>query len=47
VAGIISYCQRKPSTLLLHPWESVARRHIPNLPLPFLEDVILAAPFSE
>lgn len=47
VAGLISYCERKPSTLLLHPWESVARRHIPNLPLPFLEDVILSAPFLE
>lgn len=47
VAGIISYCERKPNTLLLHPWESVARRPIPDLPLPFLEDVILSAPFAE
>ncbi|HMJ16716.1 MAG TPA: HD domain-containing protein [Polyangiaceae bacterium] len=47
VETIIRYCEKKPSTLLLHPWESVARRHVPNLPLPFLEDVILAAPFPE
>jgi hypothetical protein len=47
VASIIAYCERKPTTLLLHPWESVARRHVPNLPLPFLEDVILGAPFPE
>jgi len=47
LASIIGYCEKKPTTLLLHPWESVARRHIPNLPLPFLEDLILGAPFPE
>ena len=47
LASIVSYCEKKPQTLLLHPWESVARRQIPNLPLPFLEDLILGAPFPE
>lgn len=43
----VASIQRKPHTLLLHPWESVARRHVPNVPLPFLEDVILGAPLPE
>jgi hypothetical protein len=47
VASIIAYCEKKPTTLLLHPWESVGRRHIPNFPLPPLEDIILGAPFAE
>jgi hypothetical protein len=47
VQGIIEQLERKPSAYVLHPWVEVGRRHIEGFALPTVEDLILAAPFTD
>jgi hypothetical protein len=47
IQTIISLCQRKPLAQLLHPFAEVGRRHIPDFAVPTIEDLMLAAPFTE
>lgn len=48
VETIHRYCDTKsPAALFLHPWEPVARRRNPNFPIPYIDQVIQAAPFDD
>ncbi|WAL67928.1 HD domain-containing protein [Amycolatopsis cynarae] len=44
---MISLCRTKPMGELMHPFAEVGRRHIPDFPVPTLEDLLLASPFAE
>ncbi|MBT2411652.1 HD domain-containing protein [Streptomyces sp. ISL-12] len=44
---ILSLCRTKPMSVLMHPFAEVGRRHIPDFPVPTVEDLLLAAPFEE
>ncbi|MFD0305813.1 HD domain-containing protein [Streptomyces sp. NPDC127119] len=45
--NILSLCRTKPMSVLLHPFAEVGRRHLPDFPVPTVEDLLLAAPFEE
>jgi hypothetical protein len=47
VATMIHLCEKKPLGQLLHPFADVGRRHLPGFSSPTIEDLMLAAPFSE
>ncbi|MGW6058121.1 HD domain-containing protein [Streptomyces sp. NPDC055189] len=47
VDNILSLCRTKPASVLMHPFAEVGRRHIPDFPVPTVEDLLLAAPFEE
>lgn len=47
VQTMISLCEKKPLAQVLHPFADVGRRHIPDFVSPTIEDLMLAAPFSE
>lgn len=47
IATILSLCRTKPMSVLMHPFAEVGRRHIPEFPVPTVEDLLLAAPFEE
>ncbi|MFD6289400.1 HD domain-containing protein [Streptomyces sp. NPDC060205] len=44
---ILSLCRTKPLSVLMHPFAEVGRRHLPEFPVPTVEDLLLAAPFEE
>ncbi|MFJ2259176.1 HD domain-containing protein [Streptomyces sp. NPDC087844] len=44
---ILSLCRTRPMSVLMHPFAEVGRRHIPEFPVPTVEDLLLAAPFEE
>ncbi|MDT0614354.1 HD domain-containing protein [Streptomyces lancefieldiae] len=44
---ILSLCRTKPMSVLMHPFAEVGRRHLPDFPVPTVEDLLLAAPFEE
>jgi hypothetical protein len=44
---ILSLCRTKPMSVLMHPFAEVGRRHLPEFPVPTVEDLLLAAPFEE
>ncbi|KUL61594.1 phosphohydrolase [Streptomyces violaceusniger] len=44
---ILSLCRTKPMAELMHPFAEVGRRHIPDFSVPTVEDLVLAAPFTE
>ncbi|WP_435245596.1 HD domain-containing protein [Streptomyces sp. NRRL F-5630] len=44
---MLSLCRTKPMSLLMHPFAEVGRRHIPEFPVPTVEDLVFAAPFAE
>lgn len=44
---MISLCRTKPMAEIMHPFAEVGRRHIPDFPVPTVEDLLLAAPFEE
>ncbi|WP_328491788.1 HD domain-containing protein [Streptomyces sp. NBC_00414] len=45
--NILSLCRTKPMSVLTHPFAEVGRRHIPEFPVPTVEDLLFAAPFEE
>ncbi|WP_225890832.1 HD domain-containing protein [Streptomyces dioscori] len=45
--NILSLCRTKPMSVLMHPFAEVGRRHLPEFPVPTVEDLLLAAPFEE
>ncbi|MBU3862566.1 HD domain-containing protein (plasmid) [Streptomyces sp. 4503] len=47
VDKMISLCRTKPMAELMHPFAEVGRRHIPDFAVPTVEDLVLAAPFTE
>jgi hypothetical protein len=47
LGNIISLCRTKPMSVLMHPFAEVGRRHLPDFPVPTVEDLLLAAPFEE
>ncbi len=47
IQTMTSLCEKKPLAQVLHPFAEVGRRHIPNFVSPTVEDLMLAAPFSE
>jgi hypothetical protein len=47
VETMIHLCEKKPIAQLLHPFADVGRRHLPGFSSPTIEDLMLAAPFSE
>ncbi|MDN3058287.1 HD domain-containing protein [Streptomyces sp. SRF1] len=47
VDNILSLCRTKPMAELMHPFAEVGRRHIPDFPVPTVEDLLLAAPFAD
>ncbi|MFD5749427.1 hypothetical protein [Streptomyces sp. NPDC127033] len=47
VDNILSLCRTKPMSVLMHPFAEVGRRHIPDFPVPTVEDLLHAAPFDE
>jgi hypothetical protein len=47
VETMIHLCEKKPLGQLLHPFADVGRRHLPGFTSPTIEDLMLAAPFSE
>ncbi|MFE2943656.1 HD domain-containing protein [Streptomyces sp. NPDC059255] len=47
VDNILSLCRTKPMSVLMHPFAEVGRRHIPDFPVPTVEDLLRAAPFDE
>ncbi|MFK4188668.1 HD domain-containing protein [Streptomyces sparsogenes] len=44
---MLSLCRTKPMAELMHPFAEVGRRHIPDFPVPTVEDMLFAAPFEE
>ncbi|GHE36135.1 hypothetical protein GCM10018785_02320 [Streptomyces longispororuber] len=44
---ILSLCRTKPMSVLMHSFAEVGRRHLPDFPVPTVEDLLLAAPFEE
>ncbi|BCL26752.1 HD domain-containing protein [Streptomyces aurantiacus] len=44
---MVSLCRTKPMSVLMHPFAEVGRRHIPDFPVPTVEDLLFAAPFEE
>lgn len=44
---MMSLCRTKPMAELMHPFAEVGRRHIPDFSVPTVEDLVLAAPFTE
>ncbi|MFC9429807.1 HD domain-containing protein [Streptomyces sp. NPDC056987] len=47
VDNILSLCRTKPMSVLMHPFAEVGRCHIPDFPVPTVEDLLRAAPFDE
>ncbi|MFF1696228.1 HD domain-containing protein [Streptomyces sp. NPDC058257] len=47
LANMMALCRTKPMSVLMHPFAEVGRRHIPDFPVPTVEDLLLAAPFEE
>ncbi|MEU6678799.1 HD domain-containing protein [Streptomyces sp. NPDC046925] len=47
IDNILSLCRTKPTSVLMHPFAEVGRRHIPDFPVPTVEDLLLAAPFED
>ena len=45
--NMLSLCRTKPTSVLMHPFAEVGRRHIPDFPVPTVEDLLFAAPFEE
>ncbi|MFD7712793.1 HD domain-containing protein [Streptomyces sp. NPDC059786] len=45
--NILSICRTNPMSVAMHPFAEVGRRHIPEFPVPTVEDMLLAAPFEE
>ena len=44
---MLSLCRTKPMAELMHPFAEVGRRHVPGFAVPTVEDLLLAAPFTE
>ncbi|MDQ0785071.1 HD domain-containing protein [Streptomyces sp. B3I8] len=47
VDTMLSLCRTKPMSVLMHPFAEVGRRHIPGFAVPTVEDLVLAAPFTD
>ncbi|WP_369217990.1 HD domain-containing protein [Streptomyces flavofungini] len=47
VDNMLALCRTKPMSVLMHPFAEVGRRHLPDFPVPTVEDLLLAAPFGE
>nr|WP_180218836.1 HD domain-containing protein [Streptomyces albus] len=47
VDTMVSLCRTKPTSVLMHPFAEVGRRHLPGFAVPTVEDLLLAAPFDE
>jgi hypothetical protein len=47
VRDMIKQCETKPYAYVMHPLAEVGRRHIPNFPVPTIEDLMLGSPFAE
>jgi hypothetical protein len=47
VDTMLSLCRTKPMSVLMHPFAEVGRRHLPDFAVPTVEDLVLAAPFTE
>jgi hypothetical protein len=47
LSTILSLCRTKPLSTLMHPFAEVGRRHLPDFPVPTVEDLLLAAPFAD
>lgn len=47
LSTILSLCRTKPLSTLMHPFAEVGRRHIPDFPVPTVEDLLLGAPFAD
>ncbi|MGW5867303.1 HD domain-containing protein [Streptomyces sp. NPDC055239] len=45
--NMVSLCRTKPMSVLMHPFAEVGRRHIPDFPVPTVEDLLFASPFEE
>jgi len=47
IASIIRMCEKKPAATVMTPLAEVGRKHIPNYPVPTLDESIASSPFLE